>query len=327
MLLSHSVMSDSLRPYGLQPARLPCPSLSPGACSNSCSLSWWCHPTISSSVIPFSSALNLSQYQGLFQWVGSSHQVVKVLQLQLQHQSSNEYSELISFRIDLFDLLAVQGTLKSLLQYHSLKASIIQCLVFFIVQFSHLYMTTGKTIALTTWIFISKMSLLLNMLSRFVIAFLLRSKHLLISWLQSPSAVILEPKKIKSACFHCFPIYLPWRMGPDAFVFWMLNFKPAFSLSSFTVIKRFFSSSSLSAVKVVSSAYLRLLIFLPATLLPASVSSSLASQMMYSAYKLNTQGDNIQPWRTPFSIWNQSLVPCLVLTVASWPIYRFQGGK
>ena len=112
---------------------------------------------------------------------------------------SIEYSELISFRIDWFDLLEVQGTLKSLLQHHSLKASILWCSAFFMVQLSHSYMTTGKIIALITWIFVSKMmSLLFNTLSRFVIAFLLRSKYLLISWLQSPFAVILELKKIKS---------------------------------------------------------------------------------------------------------------------------------
>ena len=120
---------------------------------------------------------------------------------------SDEYSGLISFTIDWFDLLAVQGTLKSLLQHHSSKASILWCSVFFMFQLSHPYVTTGKTIALTRWVFVSKvMSLLFNMLSRLVIAFLTRSKRLLISWLQSPSAVILEPKKIVS---HCFPIHLP----------------------------------------------------------------------------------------------------------------------
>ena len=125
---------------------------------------------------------------------------------------SNEHSGLISFRMDWLDLLAVQGTLKSRLQHHSSKASILQHSTFFIVQLSHPYMTTGKTIALTRWTFIDKvMSLLFNMLSRLVITFLPGSKHLLISWLQSPSAVILEPPppQIKSASFHCFPIYLP----------------------------------------------------------------------------------------------------------------------
>ena len=115
---------------------------------------------------------------------------------------SHEYSGLISFRMDWFDLLAVQETLKSLLQHHSSKASTLQCSVFFIVQLSHLYMTTGKTITLTRRTFVSKaMSLLFNMLSRSVIAFLQRSKRLFISWLQSPSAVILEPRKIKTGSY------------------------------------------------------------------------------------------------------------------------------
>ena len=103
----------------------------------------------------------------------------------------------------------------------------------------------------------------------------------------------------------------------------MLSFKPAFSLSSYILLKRLFSFSLLSAIRVVSSAYLRLLIFLPAILIPACVSFSPAFLMMYSAYKLNKQGDNIQPWHTPFPIWNQSVVPCPVLTVVSWPAYRF----
>ena len=186
-------------------------------------------------------------------------------------------------------------------------------------------MTTGKTIALTRWTFVGKvMSLFFNMLPRLVIAFLPRTKHLLISWLQSPTIVILEPQKIVCHCFRCFPICLPWSDGTEChdLSFWMLSFKPTFSLSSFTFIKRLFSSS-LSAVRVVSSAYLRLLIFLLAILISACASSSPAFHMMYSAYKLNKQGDNIQPWHTPFPIWNQSVVPCPVLTVASWPTYRF----
>ena len=119
---------------------------------------------------------------------------------------SNEHSGLISFRMDLLDLLAVQGTLKSLLQHHSSKASILQCSAFFIVQLSYPHMTTGKTIALTTWTFVGKVtSLLFNMLSNLVIAFLSRSKCFLISWLQSPSAVILEPKKLSLSLFPLFP--------------------------------------------------------------------------------------------------------------------------
>ena len=165
------------------------------------------------------------------------------------------------------------------------------------------------------------------MLSRLVIAFLPRSKHLLIPWLQSPSAVILEPKKVKSVTVSivssstCHEV-----MGPDAviLVFWILNFKPAFSLSFlFHFRQGLFISSSLSVIRVVPSAYLRLLIFLLATLIPACASSNAAFHIMYSAYKLNKQGDNIQPWHTSFPVWNQSVVPCLVLTVASWSAHRF----
>ena len=153
-----------------------------------------CHPLSSS--CPHVS--NLSHHYVLFKWVSSSHQMAKVLEFQRQHQSC-EHSGLISFRIDWLDFLAVQGTLKSLIQHHSSKASILGRAAFFIVQLSHPYMTTGKTIALTRQTIVGKvMSLLLNMLSRLVIAFLPRSKRLLISWLQSPSVVILEPKKIKS---------------------------------------------------------------------------------------------------------------------------------
>ena len=186
-------MSDSLWPRRLQHTRLTCHSLSPRVCSNSCPSSRWCHPTISSSFTPISSWFNLSQHQSLFQWIGFLHQLAKVLELQLQHQSG-----LISFGIDWFDLLVVQRTLKSFLQHHSSKVSIFRCSAF-MVQLSHLYMTTGKAIALTVQTFVGKvMSLLSNAPSRFVIAFLPRSKRLLNSWLQSLSAMILKPKKIKS---------------------------------------------------------------------------------------------------------------------------------
>ena len=142
------------------------------------------------------------------------------------------------------------------------------------------------------------MSLLFNILPRLVIAFLPRNKCLLISWLQSASAVVLDPQKIKSLTVSTvYPSISHEVMGPDAMilVFQMLSFKPGFSLSSFTFIKRLFSSSSLSAIRVVSPAYLRLLIFLLATLIPACASSSPAFHTMYSAYKLNKQGDNMQP--------------------------------
>ena len=156
------------------------------------------------------------------------------------------------FRMDWLDLLAVPRDSQESSPTHSSKASILWCSAFFTVQLSHPYMTTGKTIALTRWTFVGKaMSLFFNMLSRLVITFLPKSKHLWISWLQSPSAVILEPPKIKLFRFHCFPIYWPKVMGLDAMilVFWMLSFKkPTFSLSSFIFIKRFFSSSSPSIV-------------------------------------------------------------------------------
>ena len=143
--------------------------------------------------------------------------------------------------------------------------------------------------------------------------------------------MILEPQKNKvSHCFHCFPIYFPWSDGTRCHDLSILNvysesilsFKPTFSLSTFTFIKSLFSSL-LSAIRVVSSAYLRLLIFHPAIVIPACASSSLAFRMMYSAGKLNKQGDNIQPWCTPFPICNLFVVPCPVLTVTSWPVYRF----
>ena len=157
------------------------------------------------------------------------------------------------------------------------------------------------------------------MLSKLVITFLPRSKRLLISWLQSSSVVILEPPQKKVwHCFHSFPIYFPWSDGTRChdLIFWILSFKSTFSLSSFTFIKRLFNFSSLSAIRVVSSAYLRWLIFLPAILIPACDSSSLTFHMMYSACKLSKQDNNIQPWRTPLPIWNQSVVLCPVLTVS-----------
>ena len=161
------------------------------------------------------SAFILSWHQGLFKWVSSSHQVAEALEFQLQHQYFQWIFRTISFRMDWLDLLAVQGTLKSLLQHHISKASIFQCSAFFIVQLSHPYMITGKITALTRWTSVGKvMSLLLNMLSRLVITFLPRSKCLLIAWLQIPSAVILEPPKNKlSHFFYSFLIYLSWHDG------------------------------------------------------------------------------------------------------------------
>ena len=186
-----------------------------------------CHPLLLlPSVFPSSGSIPVS---GLFT-LGSQS-----IRIQLQHQSFQWLFRLIFPRVDWFDLPVVQGTLQSLLQHHSSKASVLWCSASFMVQLSHPYMTTGKTIALTIQSFVGKViSLLFNMLSRFVIAFLPRSKCLLISWLQLPSAVILEPKKIKSVTVSTFaPSICLEVMGLDAMilVFWMLNFKPAFSFS------------------------------------------------------------------------------------------------
>ena len=175
------------------------------------------------------------------------------------------------------------------------------------------------------------MSLLFNMLFRLVIAFLPRSKCLLITCLQSPSAVILELKKRKSVIASIIsPSICHDVMERDAMIleFWILSFKPAFSLTYFIFIKRLFSSSSLSAIRVVSSAYLWLLIFLPAILITAYASSGRHfAWCALHIHKLNKQGDNIQPWCTPFPIWNLSVVPCPSLTVVFSPAYRFSGGR
>ena len=190
---SPSVVSDSLRPNESQHAKPPCPSPSRTFHSDSHPSSQWCHPAISFSVVPFSScALNPSQDQSLSNELTLHMRWPKYWSFSFSIIPSKEIPGLISFRMGWLDLLAVQGTLKSLLQHHSSKASILWYVAFFIVP--HPYMTTGKTIALTRWTFVGKvMSLFLNKLSRLVIAFLPRSKCLLISWLQSPSAVIWEP--------------------------------------------------------------------------------------------------------------------------------------
>ena len=244
---SCSVVSDSLRPHGLQHARPPCPSPTPRAYPNSCTSHCWCHPTISPSVIPFCSCLQsfpASKSFPMSQFFASSGQSIgvsasaSVLPMNIQDWFPSGLTCWISL-----DLLvgSVQGTLKSLLQHHNSEASILQRSAFFIVQLSHPYMTTGKTIALTGQTFVGKvMSLLFNMLSRLVIAFLSKSKCLLISWLQSPSAVILEPKKIKSLTVSIVSLSIFHEvMGPDAMilVFWMLSFKPTFH-SPLTFIKR-----------------------------------------------------------------------------------------
>ena len=203
------IMPDSLQPREPQHARPPCPSPTPGVYLNPCPPKHLilCRPLLlllsffpSIRVLSNKSALHIRWQK---YWSFSSN-----ISLSIEHPG------LTSFRKNWLDLLAVQGTLKSVLQHHSSKASGRWHSSFFIIQLSHPYMTTGKTIALTRRTFVDKvMSLLFNMLSRLVITFLPRSKCLLISWLQSPPAVILEPRKIVSHCFHCFPIYLPWSDG------------------------------------------------------------------------------------------------------------------
>ena len=196
-------MSSSLRPHGLQHARLPCSSLSPWVCSNSCPFSHWCHPNI---ILFHSHLLSLSQHQGLFQWISSSHKVAEILDLQLQHQSFQWI-----FRVDFFQDWLVwspcspRGFSSSTIQKQQLFSA--QSSFFLMDHLSCLYITTGKDIVLTRQTLVKVMPLLFNTLSRFLIAFLPRCKHLLILLLQSPSAVILETKKIK--CLF-FVIYLPW---------------------------------------------------------------------------------------------------------------------
>ena len=175
------------------------------------------------------------------------------------------------------------------------------------VQLLHLYMTTGKTTALTIQTSVSKMmSLLFNILMRFIITLIPRSKCLLISWLQSLSIVVLQPKKINSDTVSTFSSFICHEvMGPDAMVlfFWLLSFKPLFSLSSFTLVKQCFISSSLSTIRMILYSYLRLLIFLPEILISACDWSNPAFHMMYSAYKLSRYSDNIQPWCTFSQFW------------------------
>ena len=256
----------------------------------------WCHPTISSSVIPLSSCLQPLPAWGSFprsQFFASGGRSIgvsasaSVLQMNIQDWFPVGWT-------DWFDCSPTDSQESSPTpQFKSINSLVLN----FLYSPTHPYTTTGKAIALTRQTFVGKVTcLLFNMLSRLVIAFLPRRKHLLISWLQSPSTVILEHKQIKSVTVSIvYPSICHEVMGLDGMilVFWMLSFKPAFSFSSFTFIKRLFSSSLLSAIKVVSSAYLWLLIFLLAVLIPACASSSLTFSMRYSECKLNKQGDNI----------------------------------
>ena len=197
-----------------------------------------CHPLLLLPSIPPSIRVFFNESSLLLRWP-------KYWSFSFSISPSNEHPGMISFRMDWLDRLAVQGTLKSLLQHHSSKASILLHSAFFIVQLSHPYITTGKTIALTRWTFVGKvMSLLFNMLSSLVIAFFPRSRCLFIWWLQVSSAVILEPPKIKSASVSTVSpsiCYEVMGLGAMIFVFWMLSFKPVFPLSSFTFLKRLFA--------------------------------------------------------------------------------------
>ena len=219
-------MSKFLQPHGLQHARPPCPSPTPRGYSNSASIE---------SVMPsnhlilcLSLLLRPSNFPSIRAFSNKSALHIrwpKYWSFSFSISPSNEHPGLISFRMDWLDLLAVQGTLKSLLQHHSSKASILWCSVFSMVHLSRSSMTTGKTVALTRQTFVGKvMSLLFNMLSRLVTTFLPRSEHLLTSWLQSPSAVILEPRKINSATVYTVSLSICHEViGPDAMilVFWM----------------------------------------------------------------------------------------------------------
>ena len=214
-------MSDSLWPHRLQHSRPPCPSPTPRVYSHSCPLSQWCHANNSSSVVHFLLLPSIFPSIRVF----SNEFVLRIRwpkywSLSFSISPSNWYSELISFRIDWLDIFTVQGTLKSLLQHDSSKASILQRSAFFIVELSHPHVTSGKTIASTRWTFVGKVtSLLFNMLSRLVIIFLPRSKRLLISCLQSPSAVIWGPPKIKSVTVStvspsiCHEVRIPQMLG------------------------------------------------------------------------------------------------------------------
>ena len=250
---SPSVMSNSVWPHGAQHARLHCPSPTLGACSNSCPSSWWWHPTISSSVVPLSSrlqsfpasrSLQMSQFFTYGQSIGASASA-SVLPMNIQDWSPLGLTGWISLKSKGLSRVFSNTTVQKH-QFFGTQLSL--------VQLSYPYTTTGKTISLTRQTFVGKvMSLLFNMLSRLVIAFLPRSRHLFISRMQLSSALILEPKKRRSVTVSTVsPSICHEVMGPDALisVYWMLSFKPAFSLSSFSFIKRLFSSSSLSAVRV-----------------------------------------------------------------------------
>ena len=337
LLFSHQVRSNSLWPHGVHPMDYStpgCPVFHYLLEFAQTHVLWVGDATKPSHLLLPSSpfAFNPSQHTSLCSELALCTRWPKYWSFSFSISPSNEYSVLISFSV-VWSPCSLRDSQES--------SSTPQ---FENISFLTLSLLDGPALTsvpdkwrnhnLIIWTFVDNvMSLLFNMPSRFVIAFLPRSKHLLILWLQSPLAVVLEPKKIKSVSASTFTpsinICLE-MMGRDTIILvcWMLSFNPAFSLFSFTLIKRLFSSSSLSAIRVVSSAYLRLLIFLLVTLIPACDSSSPAFHMMHSAYELNTRyltayELNTRPCQTPFPILKQSVVPCPVLAVASWPAYRF----
>ena len=240
---------------------------------------------------PSSSALDLSQHQGLFQWVFCVHQITKTLKLQFQNVLPVNIQGWSPLRLTSLISLLSKGFSRVFSSTTLWRHQFFGVLAFFTAQLSQPYVTTEKTIVLTIWTFAGRvMSLLFNILSWFVIPLLPRNSRLLISWLQSRSAVILEPKRRKSVIISTLsPSICHAVMGPDAMilVFLIFSLKPALSLSSFTLIKKLFSSSLLSAIRVVSSAYLKLLMFLLPVLIPVCKSSSPAFLMMCLAYRLN----------------------------------------
>ena len=326
MLFSCSVMSYTLWPHGLHHARIPCPSLSPRVCSNSCPLSWWRHPTISSSITHSPHALNLP--------ASGSFPVSWLFPSDGQSIGALASASVLPVNIQGWFPLGLTGLCfllsKGLSRVFS-RTSVWKHKIFGTQPslWSNSQIYTWQVEKPYLWLYgpLSPNDVFFfNMLFRFVIAFFPRNKCLLILWLQSPFTVILVAPKIKSVTVAISsPSACLEVMGLDdvILVFLMLSFKSAFSFCSFTFIKRHFSSFSLSTIRLVLSAYLELLIFLLAFLISSCDSSSLASFMKYSAYKLNKQGDNIQPWCTPFPILDPSVVSYLVLTVASWPAYRF----
>ena len=314
LLFSHPVMSGSLWPCGLQHAKLPCPSSSPGVCPSSCSLCQWCCAAIS-----FSDAL-FSFCPQSFPADFSNESTVHIRWPKYWSFSlspSSKYSGLVSLKMDWLDLLVLQGTLRSLFQWTTVQRHQFFGILPSLLSSSHKWVTTGKTISLTIQTFCQSSNVSAFQHTVWVC-------HRFPAKKQSSSAFMAGVTgsdfgaQEEEICHdsHLLPLYLPCSNGTGChdlscwlffFFFLIFNLKPALSLSSFTLIKSLFSSSSLSAIRVVSTTYLRLL--LPSTILiPVCNSSSLAFLLVWSAYRLNKQGDSRQPCHAAFSILNQPVV-------------------